>query len=205
MRLVQSKEEYLKMRDSDRQKHLVSEIRQGRKDGSLSKDEIDKKKRQLIQFNYSCIPGEDGHLKGVKTPSTTVGMDIDFDPNDPDYEKKMAEVPRIVLEKKDEIGLQMLERSVSKGYHIVFSRMILDGIDEGKILENQELNLKKASEIIGCQFDKGAKDVTRVYFGTTASKEDLLYVSDELFSAAPSPRGGREGARLTPATQGLLC
>ena len=89
MRPVQSKEEYLKLRDSDRQKWLVSEIRKGKKDGSKSKEEIDKMKRQLIQFNYSCIPGEDGHLKGVKTPSMSFGMDIDFDPEDPDYEKKM--------------------------------------------------------------------------------------------------------------------
>ena len=40
MRPVQSKEEYLKLRDSDRQKWLVSEIRKGKKDGSKSKEEI---------------------------------------------------------------------------------------------------------------------------------------------------------------------
>ena len=188
MRLVQSKEEYLKLRDSDRQKWLVSEIRRGRKDGSMNKEEIAKLKRQLLQFNYSCIPGEDGHLKGVKTPSMSFGMDIDFDPDDPEYEKKMAEVPRVVMEKKDELGLLMLERSVSKGYHLVCRRMILDGIDEGKILENQEMNLKRVSDIIKCQFDKGAKDVTRVFFGTTASEEDLIFVSEELFSQQSTQR-----------------
>ena len=116
---VQSKEEYLKLRDSERQKWLVSEIRKARKDGSKSEEEIKSMKKQLLQFNYSCIPGEDGHLRGSKTPSMSVGMDIDFDPNDPDYEKKMAEVPRVVMEKKDELRLQMLERSVAKGYHIL--------------------------------------------------------------------------------------
>ena len=184
MRPVQSKEEYLKLRDSDRQKWLVSEIRKGKKDGSKSKEEIDKMKRQLIQFNYSCIPGEDGHLKGVKTPSMSFGMDIDFDPEDPDYEKKMAEVPRVVMEKKDELGLLMMERSVGKGYHLVCKRTIFDGIAEGKILENQEMNLKRTSEIIGCAFDKGAKDITRVFFGTTASEEDLLFLDEGLFEAA---------------------
>ena len=184
MRPVQSKEEYLKLRDSDRQKWLVSEIRKGKKDGSKSKEEIDKMKRQLIQFNYSCIPGEDGHLKGVKTPSMSFGMDIDFDPEDPDYEKKMAEVPRVVMEKKDELGLLMMERSVGKGYHLVCKRTIFDGIAEGKILENQEMNLRRTSEIIGCAFDKGAKDVTRVFFGTTASEEDLLFLDEGLFEAA---------------------
>ena len=183
MRPVQSKEEYLKLRDSDRQKWLVSEIRKGKKDGSKSKEEIDKMKRQLIQFNYSCIPGEDGHLKGVKTPSMSFGMDIDFDPEDPDYEKKMAEVPRVVMEKKDELGLLMMERSVGKGYHLVCKRTIFDGIAEGKILENQEMNLRRTSEIIGCAFDKGARDVTRVFFGTTASEEDLLFIDEGLFEA----------------------
>ena len=183
MRPVQSKEEYLKLRDSDRQKWLVSEIRKGKKDGSKSKEEIDKMKRQLIQFNYSCIPGEDGHLKGVKTPSMSFGMDIDFDPEDPDYEKKMAEVPRVVMEKKDVLGLLMMERSVGKGYHLVCKRTIFDGIAEGKILENQEMNLRRTSEIIGCAFDKGAKDITRVFFGTTASEEDLLFLDEGLFEA----------------------
>ena len=183
MRPVQSKEEYLKLRDSDRQKWLVSEIRKGKKDGSKSKEEIDKMKRQLIQFNYSCIPGEDGHLKGVKTPSMSFGMDIDFDPEDPDYEKKMAEVPRVVMEKKDELGLLMMERSVGKGYHLVCKRTIFDGIAEGKILENQEMNLRRTSEIIGCAFDKGARDVTRVFFGTLASEEDLLFLDEGLFEA----------------------
>ena len=183
LRPVRSKEEYLKLRDSDRQKWLVSEIRRGLKDGSMSKEEIAKLKRQLLQFNYSCIPGEDGHLKGVKTPSMTFGMDIDFDPEDPDYEKKMAEVPQRVMEKKDEIKPKMLERSPGKGYHLVCMRTILDGIAEGRILENQEMNLKRVSEILQIPFDMGARDVTRVFFATTASEEDLIFLDEGLFEA----------------------
>ena len=183
LRPVRSKEEYLKLRDSDRQKWLVSEIRRGLKDGSMSKEEIAKLKRQLLQFNYSCIPGEDGHLKGVKTPSMTFGMDIDFDPEDPDYEKKMAEVPQRVMEKKDEIKPKMLERSPGKGYHLVCMRTILDGIAEGRILENQEMNLKRVSEVLQIPFDMGARDVTRVFFATTASEEDLVFLDEGLFEA----------------------
>ena len=183
LRPVRSKEEYLKLRDSDRQKWLVSEIRRGRKDGSMSKEEIAKLKRQLLQFNYSCIPGEDGHLKGVKTPSMTFGMDIDFDPEDPDYEKKMAEVPQKVMEKKDEIKPKMLERSPGKGYHLVCMRTILDGISEGRILENQEMNLKRVSDILGIPFDMCAKDVARIFFATTASEEDLIFLDEGLFEA----------------------
>lgn len=180
---VRSKEEYLKLRDSDRQKWLVSEIRRGRKDGSMSKEEIAKLKRQLLQFNYSCIPGEDGHLKGVKTPSMTFGMDIDFDPDDPDYEKKMAEVPQRVMEKKDEIKPKMLERSPGKGYHLVCMRTIFDGIAEGKILENQEMNLKRVSEILQIPFDQNARDCTRIFYATTASEEDLIFLDEGLFEA----------------------
>ena len=183
LRPVHSKEEYLKLRDSDRQKWLVSEIRRGRKDGSMNKEEIAKLKRQLLQFNYSCIPGEDGHLKGVKTPSMSFGMDIDFDPEDPEYEKKMEEVPQRVMEKKDEIKPKMLERSPGKGYHLVCMRTILDGISEGRILENQEMNLKRVSEILGIPFDKGARDVTRVFFATTASEGDLVFIDEGLFEA----------------------
>ena len=183
LRPVRSKEEYLKLRDSDRQKWLVSEIRRGRKDGSMNKEEIAKLKRQLLQFNYSCIPGEDGHLKGVKTPSMTFGMDIDFDPEDPDYEKKMAEVPQRVMEKKDEIKPKMLERSPGKGYHLVCMRTILDGIAEGRILENQEMNLKRVSEILQIPFDQNARDCTRIFYATTASEEDLIFLDEGLFEA----------------------
>ena len=183
LRHVRSKEEYLKLRDSDRQKWLVSEIRRGLKDGSMSKEEIAKLKRQLLQFNYSCIPGEDGHLKGVKTPSMTFGMDIDFDPEDPDYEKKMAEVPQRVMEKKDEIKPKMLERSPGKGYHLVCMRTILDGIAEGRILENQEMNLKRVSEILQIPFDQNARDCTRIFYATTASEEDLIFLDEGLFEA----------------------
>ena len=183
LRPVRSNEEYLKLRDSDRQKWLVSEIRRGRKDGSMSKEEIAKLKRQLLQFNYSCIPGEDGHLKGVKTPSMTFGMDIDFDPEDPDYEKKMAEVPQRVMEKKDEIKPKMLERSPGKGYHLVCMRTILDGIAEGRILENQEMNLKRVSEILQIPFDQNARDCTRIFYATTASEEDLIFLDEGLFEA----------------------
>lgn len=183
LRPVRSKEEYLKLRDSDRQKWLVSEIRRGLKDGSMSKEEIAKLKRQLLQFNYSCIPGEDGHLKGVKTPSMTFGMDIDFDPEDPDYEKKMVEVPQRVMEKKDEIKPKMLERSPGKGYHLVCMRTILDGIAEGRILENQEMNLKRVSEILQIPFDQNARDCTRIFYATTASEEDLIFLDEGLFEA----------------------
>ena len=120
-------------------------------------------------------------LKGCKSPSMSVGMDVDFDPSAPDYEEMMEKAPEMVLSKKDELGLLMLERSARKGYHLVFRRHFMDGLAEGKILENQEINLKWASELLGVKFDEAAKDITRVFFSTTASKEDLLFLDDALF------------------------
>lgn len=133
----------------------------------------DKAKHRLLQFNYSCIPGADGALKGCTTPSTTVGMDVDFDPANPDYDELVLEAPRRILEKKDELGLLMLERSARKGYHLVFTR---------RPELNQEENLRWASDLLGIEFDKAAKDITRVFFASSASADDLLLLSENLFA-----------------------
>ena len=156
MRPVLSESEYRALRGSEKQKY----------------HRITGEKHKLVQMNYSCVPGEDKLLKGCKTPSNSVGMDVDFDPNEPDYDKKMAEVPELVLAKKNQLGLLMLERSARKGYHIVFRR---------RAQLSQEENLRWASEVLGVRYDEGAKDITRVFFMTTDSAEDLLYLSPMLF------------------------
>ena len=127
-------------------------------------------KHHMVQMNYSCLPNADGTLKGATRMSRSVGMDIDFDPKAADYEQKMASVPDLVMGKKDELGLLMLERSAGKGYHIAFRR---------KPELSQEENLKWASQLLGVQYDKGAKDITRVFF--TPPCEKLLFVDAKLF------------------------
>lgn len=127
-------------------------------------------KHHMVQMNYSCLPNADGTLKGATRTSRSVGMDIDFDPKAADYEQKMASVPEMVMGKKDELGLLMLERSAGKGYHIAFRR---------KPELSQEENLKWASQLLGVQYDKGAKDITRVFF--TPPCEKLLFVDAKLF------------------------
>ena len=127
-------------------------------------------KHHMVQMNYSCLPNADGALKGSTRMSRSVGMDIDFDPKAPDYEVKMAQVPELVTGKKEELGLLMLERSANKGYHIVFRRR--PGL-------SQEENLKWASGLLGVEYDKGAKDITRVFF--TPPTDRLLYLDKELF------------------------
>ena len=168
MRPVLTREEYLSLRNGGFQKENVARIRQG--DGAL--------KASLVQMNYSCLPNEDGTLKGSKRMSTTVGMDIDFvAPKELSPEEKqawlnerMAQVPELVMSKKDELGLQMLERSATKGYHLVFSR---------RPELSQEENLKWASELLGVKFDAQAKDITRVFFTTTEA--EMIYLDDAIF------------------------
>ena len=46
---------------------------------------------------------------------------------------------------------------------------------------SQEENLKWASELLGVEFDKGAKDITRVFYTTTGSEEDLIYLDEGLY------------------------
>ena len=127
-------------------------------------------KHHMVQMNYSCLPNENGALKGATRLSRSVGMDIDFDPKAPDYEAKMSRVPELVMGKKEELGLLMLERSANKGFHIVFRRR--PGL-------SQEENLKWASRLLGVEYDKGAKDITRVFF--TPPTDRLLYLDKELF------------------------
>ena len=68
MRPVLTREEYLGLRNGGEQKQLVAWIRAG-EEGLKSK---------LVQMNYSCLPNDDGSLKGSKTASMSVGMDVDF-------------------------------------------------------------------------------------------------------------------------------
>ena len=175
MRPVLSREEYLRLRDGGCQKSNLSRIRQGE----------EKLKVDLVQMNYSCLPNDDGTLKGSKRASMSVCMDIDFNAPEglSEEEKKawlkeqMAKVPELVLSKKDELVPLMLERSATKGYHLAFRR---------RPELDQEGNLKWASELLGIKYDTQAKDITRVYFTTTADAGELLYLDDEIFSVAGS-------------------
>ena len=158
MRPVPTREEYLQLRSSSAQKAVVHQVRGGNNGAKM----------RLLQMNYSCLPNDDGTLKGSTRASDTVGMDVDHIARE-----QMRQVRERILEKKEELGLLMLELSArGEGYHLVFRRRA--GL-------SQEENLRWASDLLGVEFDKGAKDITRVFFTTTASKEDLLYLDDGMF------------------------
>ncbi|SDH46355.1 hypothetical protein SAMN04487901_1362, partial [Prevotella communis] len=144
---------------------------------------------KLVQMNYSCLPNEDGSLKGSKTMSTTVGMDIDHL-----TKEEMPAVRERILQKKEELGLLMLEESArGGGYHLVFRR---------RPELSQEENLKWASELLEVKYDDGAKDITRVFFTTTASAEDILYLDDKIFEVVTALQCDSSNQANTDTTDG---
>ena len=168
MRPVLNREAYLKLRNGGFQRENVARIRSG--------DE--KLKASLVQMNYSCLPNDDGSLKGSTRMSTTVGMDIDHL-----TAEDMPVVRERILSKKAELGLLMLELSArGAGYHLVFKRRAdLDQVG----------NLKWASELLNVAYDGQAKDITRVFFTTT--EQELLYLSDEIFEIKVSTELRNQG------------
>ena len=164
MEAVATEEAYRRYRDSQAQQRWVETIRHPKPETDVSAA-----KRKLVQFNYSCLPTKDGCLKGAKRLSKSVGMDIDHLSAD-----EVNLVAATAIEKKDELGLLMLERSArGGGLHVVFRR---------HPEMDQEANLRWASDLLGVEYDAGAKDITRVFFATTS--EDLLYLHEDLFDNA---------------------
>ncbi len=167
MRPVHTREEYLALRNGGSQVDYMRRIRAGE----------ERLKPELVQMNYSCLPNDDGTLKGSKRMSTTVGMDIDhLSP------EEMPAVRDRILAKKVELGLGMLEESARGcGYHLAFAR---------RPELDQEGNLKWASDLLGVAFDKQAKDITRVFFTTSA--DQLIYLDDAIFEIAEAPALSRD-------------
>ena len=156
MRPVTTRAEYMALRGSNEQQQLMAAIRSGN----------ETLKHRLVQMNYSCLPNADGTLRGSTRMSNTVGMDIDH--------LKAEEMPAVrdrILDKKDELGLGMLEESARGcGYHLVFTR---------RPHMSQVENLQWAAQLLGVDYDAQAKDITRVFF--TTGTEQLIYLDDAIF------------------------
>ena len=162
MRPVHNREEYLALRNGGNQTPYLKRIRAGE----------ERLKSELVQMNYSCLPNDDESLKGSKRMSTTVGMDIDHISKD-----EMQAVRERILSKKEELGLLMMEESArGSGYHLVFRR---------RPELSQEENLKWASDLLEVEYDRGAKDITRVFYTTTES--ELIYLDDAIFENQTTP------------------
>ena len=164
MRPINNFKEYAAIRNSTK----------NRRNTKLAREGNDEAKRKMVQFCYSCLPNDDGTLKGSKRMSNSVGMDIDFTKDMPkkEFEAAFEIMKDNILDKAQQLRLLMLERSATKGLHLVFER-------HPEL--TQEENLEWAQKLLGVEFDKGAKDITRVFFTPTADPKDIFFCKDELF------------------------
>ena len=125
-----------------------------------------KAKAKLVQFAYN-LGHVDGALAGCKSIGSFFFHDVDC------YDAAQSEaMAKQILAKKDEIGLMMLEKSASGGYHLVCKRE--PGIT---ILEAQV----KVSAILQIEMDTNVHDLQRVSYSSSGDEKDLLYLDDELF------------------------
>ena len=197
MRPINNFKEYAAIRNSTK----------NRRNTKLAREGNDEAKRKMVQFCYSCLPNDDGTLKGSKRMSNSVGMDIDFTKDMPkkEFEAAFEIMKDNILDKAQQLRLLMLERSATKGLHLVFER-------HPEL--TQEENLEWAQKLLGVEFDKGAKDITRVFFTPTADPKDLFFCKDELFvneeakiepkpEAKPEPKPEPKPEAPNPPAQGV--
>ena len=168
---VKDREELIRLRNSPEQLEKLARVRAG--------DE--KAKPDLLQLAYNL-----GHVEGELAGCTSLGSyffhDVDcYDPTQSESLKNQ------ILAKKDEIGLMMLERSASGGWHLVCRRM-----PGTTILEN----MVRVAMVLRIEMDTNVKDLQRVVFSTSGSAEDLVYLDDALFDEPMSPEACEEAYRV---------
>ena len=153
---VKNREELMALRNSQENLEHLAKARAGDQ----------KAKGKLLQLAYNLGRAE-GKLAGCESQGSFFFHDVDC------YDQaKSAEIRDLILSKKDEIGLMMLEKSPGGGWHLVCRR------EPGTtILENQV----KVATTLRIEMDTNAKNLNRVVFSTSGSEEDLPYLDDELF------------------------
>ncbi len=131
-----------------------------------------KAKAKLMQLAYN-LGYVDGQLAGCKSIGSYFFQDVDC------YDAKQSEqIRQLVLSKKDEIGLMMLEKSAGGGYHLVCKR-----VPGTTILENQV----RVACILQLEMDTSAHDLQRVCYSTSGHEDDLIYLDDALFGEQMTP------------------
>ena len=153
---VRNREELMALRDSKANLENLAKARQG--------DE--KAKADLLQLAYNL-----GHVEGLIAGCKSQGSFFFHDVDCYDAEQSDA-FKELILNKKEAIGLMMLERSASGGWHLVCQRH-----PGTTILENQ---VRVATEL-QIEMDTNTKDLQRVVYSTSGSPEDLPYLDDALF------------------------
>ena len=155
---VKNREDFLALRNTKENLENLAKARKG--------DE--KAKAQLVQFAYNIGVLKSSALAGCKSIGSYFFHDVDC------YDaEQSAAMAQQILAKKDEIGLMMLEKSASGGYHLVCKRQ-----PGATILENQV----RIATILQIEMDTNVHDLQRVSFSSSGDENDLLYLDDELFS-----------------------
>ena len=156
--LVKDRQELLALRNSKTNLGLLSKARQGDAEA----------KGKLLQLAYNI-----GHVDGLLAGCKSIGSFFFHDVDCYGEKDKAEEIKEMVLRKKDEIGLMMLERSVNGGWHLVCRR------ERGRtILENQV----RVANVLRIEMDTNTKDLQRVCYSTSGAEEDLVYLDDEIFT-----------------------
>ena len=164
--LVKNREELMALRNSEENLENLAKARKGDAEA----------KKKLVQFAYN-LGHVDGALAGCKSIGSFFFHDIDCYGKNEELRVKAA-IVKMILSKKEEIGLMMLERSASGGYHLVCRR-----VPGTTILENQV----RIASILQIEMDTSTKDLQRVVVSTSGSQEDLIYLDDELFTEPMTP------------------
>ena len=166
---VKSEEEYRQLRGTSEQQKNLQLARQGDEDA----------KKSLVQFNYSAhFP--DGVVAGCKMPNYFFSIDVD---EPAEFER----ISKTLLANPEQWNLLMLERSARQGGHAIFKRT--NGLT---ILECQV----RLAQKLECEMDTNAHDLCRVFFSTTDSPDELLYLSPKLFEDNYNEEAVRAEAEL---------
>jgi len=153
---VKNREALMALRNAPENLENLAKARQGDHEAKM----------KLLQLAYN-IGHADGQIAGCNSIGSYFFHDVDC------YDSEHSErIKNLVLEKKDEIGLMMLERSASGGWHLVCKRQ-----PGTTILENQV----RVATILQLEMDTSTKDLQRVVFSTSGSEDDLPYLDDALF------------------------
>ena len=153
---VKNREELMALRNAPENLENLAKAQKG--------DHEAKAKLQQLTYNIGYVNGQ---IAGCKSIGSYFFHDVDC------YDKEHSQQTKeLILSKKDEIGLKMLERSASGGWHLVCERR-----PGTTILENQV----RVATILKVEMDTGAKDLQRVVFSTSGSEDDLPYLDDCLF------------------------
>ena len=168
---VKNRAELMALRDSKRNLEMLEKARKG----------DDEAKGKLLQLAYNI-----GHVEGLIAGCKSIGSfffhDVDC------YDSEQSEAIRdMILAKKDEIGLVMLERSVGGGWHLVCRR-----VPKTSILENQV----RVAMALHLEMDTNTKDLQRVCYSTSGSEDDLVYLDDEVFEEPMSAEECEEEYKL---------